>query len=186
VTLNHFLYIQTKLTHNSFSTDWLTDHLTHGVTVHFGLREKDGSRVSEWDVYSGRHPMSNRTWDTGFVEVINKGDKPGRCASRGKEMQIQWTYSFEVLHSKQPGVPVETRRCIVLFVKYIWFSTIWSLKWHYFAKSVQLTDINSCTVTAVPAPPNTYHVIFPEIGLLSTVQTSNLILIPPVYHYQNK
>jgi len=25
-------------------------------------------------------------------------------------------------------------------------------------------NINSCTVTAVHAPPNTYHVIFPQIG----------------------
>jgi hypothetical protein len=30
----------------------------------------------------------------------------------------------EVLHSKLPGVPVETRWCIVLFIKYIWFSII--------------------------------------------------------------
>jgi predicted RNA-binding Zn-ribbon protein involved in translation (DUF1610 family) len=37
---------------------------------------------------------------TGFVEVIKKGDKPGRCASCGKEMQITQTQSFEVLHSK--------------------------------------------------------------------------------------
>jgi hypothetical protein len=34
-----------------------------------------------------------------------------------------------------------------------------------FCYSVQFTDINSCTVSAVHAPPNTYHVIFPEISL---------------------
>jgi len=32
-------------------------------------------------------------------------------------------------------------------------------------KNVQFTDINSCTVRAVQTPPNTYHVIFPEIRL---------------------
>jgi hypothetical protein len=26
-------------------------------------------------------------------------------------------------------------------------------------------DINSCTITAVHAPPNTYHIIFPEISI---------------------
>ena len=41
-----------------------------------------------------------------------KGDKPGRCASPGKVMQITQTQSVEVLHSKLPGVPAETRWCI--------------------------------------------------------------------------
>jgi hypothetical protein len=104
----------------------------HLVTVHFGPSEEDGSSVSKWEVYSGQHPMSKRTWDTGFVEVINKGDKPGHCASRGKEMQITQIQSVEVLHPKLRGEPVETRWCIVLFIKCIWFSIIWSLKWHYF------------------------------------------------------
>ena len=40
------------------------------------------------------------------------GDKPGRFSSHGKEMQISQTQSVEVLHSKLPGVPVETRWCI--------------------------------------------------------------------------
>ena len=46
------------------------------------------------------------------MEVINKGDKPGYCASRGKEMQIKQTQSVEVMHSEPLGVPVETRLCI--------------------------------------------------------------------------
>jgi hypothetical protein len=33
---------------------------------------------------------------------------------------------------------------------------------------------------------NTYHIIFPEIALLSTVETSQMILLLPVYHYQSK
>ena len=43
-----------------------------------------------------------------------KGDKPGLCASRGKEMQITQTdsQSVEFLRSKPPGVPVEARWCI--------------------------------------------------------------------------
>jgi hypothetical protein len=28
--------------------------------------------VWEWKVYSGRHPMSKRTWDTGVVKVIKR------------------------------------------------------------------------------------------------------------------
>jgi hypothetical protein len=42
-------------------------------------------------------------------EGHKKGDKPGCCASRGKEMQIKQTQSVEFLHSKLTGVPVETR-----------------------------------------------------------------------------
>jgi len=61
------------------------------VTVHIGPSEEDWSSVLKWEVYSGRHPMSKRIWDTGFVEVINKGDKPGLWASHGKEMQITRT-----------------------------------------------------------------------------------------------
>ena len=57
--------------------------------------------------------MSKRTRDSGVLKVIKKGDKPDSCASSGKEMQV--TQSVEVLRSKPPGVPVETklvyRRC---------------------------------------------------------------------------
>jgi hypothetical protein len=42
------------------------------VTVHFGPSEEDGSSVWEWKVYSGRHPMSKRTWDIGVVQVITR------------------------------------------------------------------------------------------------------------------
>jgi len=45
-------------------------------------------------------------------EGHKKGDKPGHCASCGKEMQVTQTQSVEVLHSKLAGVPVETRWCI--------------------------------------------------------------------------
>jgi hypothetical protein len=82
------------------------------VTLQFGPSEEDGSGVSEWEVHNGRQPMSKRTSDSGFVEVINKGDKPGRCDSRRKEMQITLTPWFQVLHSKSSGVPLETRWCI--------------------------------------------------------------------------
>ena len=82
------------------------------VTVHFGPCEDDGSSMWEWEVYSGWHPLSKRTSDIGVVKVIKKGDKPGHCASRGKEMQITQTQSVEVLQSKPPGVPVQTRWCI--------------------------------------------------------------------------
>jgi len=51
----------------------------------------------------------------------HEGDKTGRCASRGKEMQITQTQSVEVLHSKPPGVLVETRWCIVLFINIFGF-----------------------------------------------------------------
>jgi hypothetical protein len=45
-------------------------------------------------------------------EGHKKGDKPGRCTSHGKEMQITQTQTVEVMHSKPPGVPVETGWCI--------------------------------------------------------------------------
>ena len=35
------------------------------IAVHFGPCGEDGSRVWEWEVYSGQHPMSKRTWDMG-------------------------------------------------------------------------------------------------------------------------
>jgi len=54
-------------------------------------------------------PRELETWGR---EGHKKGDKPGRCASRGKEMQIKQTKSVKVLHSKPPGVSVETRWCI--------------------------------------------------------------------------
>jgi hypothetical protein len=59
-----------------------------GVTVHFGPSVEDGSSVSEWQVHSCRHPRSKRTWDSGVVEVINKGDKPGGCASQPWEGNV--------------------------------------------------------------------------------------------------
>ena len=37
------------------------------------------------------------------------GDKPSRCPSHVKEMQITQTQSVEVLHSNPSDVPVETR-----------------------------------------------------------------------------
>jgi hypothetical protein len=40
------------------------------VTEHFGPSEEDGSSVWEWEFYSGRHPMSKRTWDIGVMKVI--------------------------------------------------------------------------------------------------------------------
>jgi hypothetical protein len=47
-------------------------------------------------------------------EGHKKGEKPGHCASRGKEMQENAGVadSFEVPHSKRWGVPVETRWCV--------------------------------------------------------------------------
>jgi hypothetical protein len=51
-------------------------------------------------------------------ESHNKGDKPGLCPSRGKEMQITQTQAVEVLHSKPPDVPVETRWCIGVVLSY--------------------------------------------------------------------
>jgi len=64
-------------------------------------------------VYSGRHPMSKRTWDFGVVKVIKKGEKRGHCASRGKEMQKTQGW---LIHSRSctptAGNAVETRRCI--------------------------------------------------------------------------
>jgi len=45
-------------------------------------------------------------------EGHNKGDKPGRSASLRKENADNPNKAIEVLHSKLPGVPVETRRCI--------------------------------------------------------------------------
>jgi len=53
-----------------------------------------------------------------------EGDKTGRCASREKEMQITQTQSVEVLHSKPPGMLVETRWCIVLFINIFVFLII--------------------------------------------------------------
>jgi len=50
-----------------------------------------------------------------------EGDKTGRCSSRGKEMQITQTQSVVVLHSKPPGMLVETRWCIVLFINIFGF-----------------------------------------------------------------
>jgi hypothetical protein len=42
------------------------------VTVHFGPCEKDGSRVWEWEVYSGRHHIPKSTWDIGVEKVITR------------------------------------------------------------------------------------------------------------------
>ena len=41
----------------------------------------------ECKVYSGCHPMWKWTWQVGGHEGHKKGEKPGHCASRGKEMQ---------------------------------------------------------------------------------------------------
>jgi hypothetical protein len=57
-----------------------------------------------------------------------EGDKTGRCSSRGKEMQITQTHVVEVLHSKPPGVSVETKWCIVLFINTFVFSITKLLK----------------------------------------------------------
>ena len=51
----------------------------------------------------------------------HEGDKTGRCSSCGKEMQITKTQAVEVLHSKPPGVLVETKWCIVLFINIFGF-----------------------------------------------------------------
>ena len=82
------------------------------ITVHFGPCGEDGSRVWEWEVYRGWHPHVQENLRHGSHEGHKKGDKPGRCASRGQEMQIKRTKSVKVLHSKPPGVSVETRWCI--------------------------------------------------------------------------
>ena len=52
------------------------------------------------------------------VKVIhNKGEKPGHCVSCGKEMQKTQGGRFSPGPAHQPpGVPVQTRRCIVLFI----------------------------------------------------------------------
>ena len=59
-------------------------------------------------------PMSQRTCDIGGREIHKKGDKPGHCASFGKECKKKHrvTETVEFLHSKPPGVPVETRWCV--------------------------------------------------------------------------
>jgi hypothetical protein len=55
--------------------------------------------VCRSEMFTAASTLPKRTWDARFEEVINKGDKPDICASLGKEMQVQRTYSFEVLHS---------------------------------------------------------------------------------------
>jgi hypothetical protein len=52
-----------------------------------------------------------------------KGDKPGRCASRGEEMQIKQTVSRGPA-LQTASASVETNGVLVLFIKYFWFSII--------------------------------------------------------------
>ena len=85
------------------------------VTVHFGRCEEDGSNVCE------RFTAASTTYQKNLRHWSREGDETGLCSSRGKEMQIKKIQSVEVLHSKPPGVLVETRWCIVLFIKIFGF-----------------------------------------------------------------
>jgi len=57
------------------------------VTVQFGPSEEDGSRVWEWEVYSGWHPMSKRTWDIGVVKVITREINQALVLAMGRKLR---------------------------------------------------------------------------------------------------
>ena len=78
-------------------------------------------RRTEVACVSERFTASRTPYQENLRHLSREGDKTGRCSSRGKEMQITQTQSVEVLHSKPPGVPVETRRCIELFINIFGF-----------------------------------------------------------------
>jgi hypothetical protein len=66
---------------------------------------------------SERFTAASTPYQENLKHWSREGDKTGRCSSREKEMQMTQTQSVEVLHSKPSGVLVETRWCIVLFIK---------------------------------------------------------------------
>jgi hypothetical protein len=71
------------------------------LTVYFGPYDKDGSSVCEREVYSSRHPMSKRTWDTGVVKVIKREKNRAVTLAVGRNAENkEMADSFKVLHSR--------------------------------------------------------------------------------------
>ena len=58
------------------------------------------------------------------VKVIKRERTQAIALAVGRNAEKQIGRGVEVLLPKPPGVPVVTRWCIVLFIKYIWFSVI--------------------------------------------------------------
>ena len=57
-------------------------------------------------------PHVDKNLGHGDREIHKKGERPDHCAGRGKDCRkTQNDKEVEVLHSKPPGVPVETRWC---------------------------------------------------------------------------
>ena len=70
---------------------------------------------------SERFTAASTPYQENLRHWSGEGDKTGHSSSRGKEMQITQTQSVEVLHSNSPGMLVETRWCIVLFINIFGF-----------------------------------------------------------------
>ena len=88
----------------------LKEYSNHLITVHFGPCEEDRSNVWEREVYSGRHPISKRTWDIGVVEVIKRGRNQAIAIALGGKCRKDRSGRFlEVVYSKPLAVSVETR-----------------------------------------------------------------------------
>ena len=82
------------------------------ITVHFGPCDEDGSSVGGVRGLQRPAPHIQENFRHWGHKGLKKGHKPGHCNSYGNEMQIKQKQSVEVLHSKPPGVPAETRWCI--------------------------------------------------------------------------
>jgi len=133
----------------------------HHITANLGPCEEDGSSVWKWEFYSGRQHMSKRTWDIGVLKVIKR--ERNQAIALGNAEDTEVAESFEVLHSNCSVCQYRQDGVLVLFIIYIWFSVIWSLKWHYFIVSIyryKFTCSNSCTSYTY-----TYQVTFPETSL---------------------
>jgi hypothetical protein len=75
------------------------------ITVHFGPCEEDGSSVWEWEFFSGRHPMSKRTWDTGVMKVIKRERNQAIELALGGKCQKDRSGRFT------RGCPLKTAGC---------------------------------------------------------------------------
>jgi hypothetical protein len=71
---------------------------------------------------SERFTAASTPYQENLRHWSREGDKTGRCASRGKEMQITQTQSVEVLHSKPPAVLVETDGVLCCSLIYLVFN----------------------------------------------------------------
>ena len=106
--------------------------------------------------------MSKRAWDNGAVKVIKRERNQAIALALGRKCR---KHSGRFIRG--PALKTDGSACVVLELvnKYIWYSVIYSFELYYFLRVLNFLIVNSCTVTAVHAPHNTYHVMFSEIRL---------------------